>query len=63
MNAESQRPKWREDPISALNAAIEALNLAEKNTSITPAKTVFSTVGPLLTMIRVRVLLLYNDLL
>jgi hypothetical protein len=62
MKAESQRPKGREDAISVLNATIEALDLADKNSSITPAKTAFATASTLLTMIRVRFLLLYNDL-
>ena len=63
MKAGSQQPKGREDAISALNAAIKALNLADKNSRITPAKTVFATVSALLTTIRVHFLLLYNDLL
>jgi len=62
MEAESQQPKKREDVIPALNAAIEALDLAEKNSSITPAKTVFATVSSLLATIRVCLLRL-NDLL
>ena len=63
MKAESQRPKGREDAISVLTAAIETLDLAEKNSSIKPAKTVFATVSTFLTMIRVHFLLLYSDLL
>ena len=63
MKAESQRPKGREDAVSVLTAAIETLDLAEKNSSIKPAKTVFATVSTLLTMIRVHFLLLYSDLL
>jgi len=63
MKAESQQPKGREDAISVLNAAIETLDLAEKNSSIKPAKTGFSTVSTLLTAIRVHFLLLYSDLL
>ena len=63
MKSESQRPKGQEDAISVLNAAIEALNLAEKNSSIPPTKTVFAAASTLLTMIRVRFLLLHNDLL
>jgi len=62
MEAESQQPKKQEDAIPALNAAIEALDLAEKNSSITPAKTVFATVSSLLATIRVCLLRL-NDLL
>jgi hypothetical protein len=53
MATESQRPKGREGAISTLNAAIEAMDLAEKISSITPAKAVFGTVVVLLTMIKV----------
>jgi hypothetical protein len=63
MRTESQRPKGREDATSALNAAIEALDLADKNSSIAPAKSVFATTNTLLGMIRVRFLLLCNGLL
>ena len=37
----------------ALNAAIEAMNLAKELSSITPAKAVFGSVSVVLTMIRV----------
>lgn len=60
MEAKSQRPNERE-AIPALNAAIEAVNLAEKTPDITPAKAVFGSVTILLTMIRVCLLLFYND--
>jgi hypothetical protein len=53
MEAESQRPKGRDGAISALNAAIEALNLAKELSSITPAKAVFGSVSVILAMIRV----------
>lgn len=59
----SQRLKGREDTISALNTATEALNLAEKNSSITPAKTVFAAVSTLLATIRVCSLFFCDDLL
>ena len=36
-----------------MNAAIDAMDLAEKISSITPAKAVFATVGVLLAMIKV----------
>jgi len=58
MEAESQRQKGREGAIPALNAAIETMNLAKELSSITPAKVVFGSVGVILTMIRVRFLLL-----
>ena len=63
MEAESQRPKTREDAISALNAAIEATNLAEKISTIAPVKTVLSSVRTLLTSIRVCFPLFCRDLL
>ena len=50
---ETQRPEGREDAISALNAAIKALNLAKDLSSIAPAKTVFASINTLLTLIRV----------
>jgi hypothetical protein len=53
MEAESRRPKGRESTTSALNAAIETLNLAKEVSSITPAKAVFGSVSIILTMIRV----------
>jgi len=59
MKAESQRPKEREGVISALNAAIEALNLAKEFSSITPAKAVFGSVSVILVMIRVSFLLVF----
>ena len=62
MEAESQRPKTREDAISALNAAIEATNLAENVSTIAPVKAVLSSVSTLLTMIRVCFPLFYRDL-
>ena len=49
----SKRPKEREGAISALNAAIEALNLAKDISSIAPAKAVFGSVSVVLAMIRV----------
>ena len=63
MEAGSQQPKGREAAISALNAAIEAMNHAEKTSTITPAKTVFGSVGTLLTLIRVWFLLSCGGLL
>ena len=57
MATKSQRPKGRENAVSLLNAAIEAISLAENLSSITPAKAVFGTVNVLLTMIKVCFLL------
>ena len=53
MQAGSQRPKRWENVISALNAAIDATNLAEKASRIAPAKAVFGFVTTLLTLIKV----------
>lgn len=63
METESKRPKEREGAISVLDSAIGALNFVEKNSSIAPAKIVFTSVSALLTTIRVRSLLFCNDLL
>ena len=57
MAVEPQRPKTREGVISTLNAAIEAMNLANERTSITPAKAVFDSASVVLTMTRVCLLL------
>jgi len=58
MDADLQRQKRRDGALSLLNVAIEAMNLAKEISSITPAKAVFGSVSVLLTMIRVRSLLL-----
>jgi len=58
MNTKSRRPKEQGRILSSLNVAIEATNLAKEFSSITPAKAVFGSVCVLLTMIRVRFLLL-----
>ena len=57
MDANSQQPERRDGALSALNTAIEAMNLAKEVSSVTPAKAVFGSVGVLLTMIRVPFLL------
>ena len=54
METKSQRPKGREETLSSLNVAIEAMNLAKEVSSATPAKAVFGSVSVLLTMTRVR---------
>ena len=61
MASKSQRPKGKENVVSLLSAAIEAINLAENLSSITPAKAVFGTVNVLLTMIKV-CFLPYNEM-
>jgi len=53
MATNSQRPKGQENAISSLNVAIDAMNLAEKISSTTPAKAVFATFNLLLVMIKV----------
>ena len=57
MEVESQRPRAREDTISALNEAIEGL----KTSSFAPAKTVLGSVTALLTFIRVCLTLLQRS--
>jgi len=61
MDAKTQRPKDREGAISALNAAVEVLNLIKEAASVTPAKAAFGSVSMLLTMIRVCLVLVYSD--
>ena len=61
MNADLRRQKRRDDALSLLNVAIEAVNLAKEVSSITPAKAVFGTVSALLTMIKVRPPLFSGD--
>lgn len=56
MSTKPQRLKGRDAALSALNGAIEDLNLAEEISSITPAKAAFGLVSVLLSMIRVRFL-------
>ena len=53
MTENSQRPKGQGRGLSALNTAIDALNLAKETTSGTPANPVFGPVALLVTMIRV----------
>ena len=56
MSAKSQQPEERDGAISALNTAIETLNLAKEVSSVTPAKAVFGSVSVILAMIRVSLL-------
>jgi len=62
MDAKPQRPNDREGAIAALNAAIDALNLA-KVSSVPSAKAVFGAVSRLLATIRVCSLLFSDGLL
>ena len=57
MDAKSRQPKGRDNTVSVLNVAIEALNLAKEASSITPAKAVFGTVSIVLTTIKVSFIL------
>ena len=61
MDKESKRQKRRDDVLSLLDAAIQAVDLAKEVSSPTPAKAVFGSVSVLLTMIRVRLLLFCDD--
>ena len=61
MKPEPQRPDGREGIISTLDAAIVAVNLAEKNSNIPSAKAVFRSVSALLETNRVCLLLSCND--
>ena len=56
MDKESKQQKRRENALSLLDAAIEAMNLAKEVSSPTPAKAIFGSVSVLLRMIRVRLL-------
>ena len=53
MTTSSQRPKERESALSLLNAAIDAINLANGASTIAPIKNAFGSARDLLTMIRV----------
>lgn len=57
MKADPQRSKEREGTISALNVAIEALNLAKGVSNIMAARVVFDSVSVILVMIKVSLLL------
>ena len=53
MDIEAQQQERRDNILSSLNAAIEALNVAGGISDIIPVKVVFGTVSVVLTMIRV----------
>jgi len=61
MDAKPQRPKELEGTIPALNAAIEAMNLAKELSTIKQAKDIFGSVSVTLTMLRVGFLLVCVD--
>ena len=54
MDTRFQGTNRRNNALSLLNAAIEAMNLIKELSSTTPAKAVFGSVTILMTMIRVR---------
>ena len=61
MDTDSKQQRCRDNALSLLNAAIEAMNLAKEVSSATPVKAVFGSVSAFLTMIRVRFLLFCDD--
>ena len=63
MADKTQRPKGRDATLATLNVTIDALNLAKELSSITPAKAVFGSVSILLVMVKVRFLLLRDEIL
>jgi len=60
MEAGSKRPRWGDNDISALNAAIDALNLAKELPGITPVKAGFDSASVILATIRVSLLLVFR---
>ena len=61
MDKDSRRQQRKDNVLSSLNVAIEALNLTKEVLSITPAKAVCGSVSVILAMIRVRLSLIYVD--
>ena len=53
MATKTQRPQGRDDVLSSLNMAIDALNLAKEATRVLPAKAMFTSSAVLLAIIRV----------
>jgi len=53
MASNAPQPKRRDNVLSTLNVAIEALNLAKELSSFTPAKAVFGSVSIIVTTIKV----------
>ena len=54
----TQEPERRDGALPSLDAAIEAINLEKEVASMIPVKEAFGSVAVLLTIIRVRFLLL-----
>ena len=61
MEARFQRPKERKGTLSSLNVAIDAVNFTKEISGIPLVKAAFDSVSALLTMIRVRYLLVYIE--
>lgn len=61
MSPDTQSPKRRDNIVSSLNMAIDALNLVGNISGITPAKAVFGSVNVILIMIRVGFFLLFIE--
>ena len=59
MTDKPQQPKGRGSALSSLNATIDTLNIAREVSSIAPAKTAFGSTSDLLTLIKVRFLLVH----
>ena len=53
MDVESRKPEQVKGATSALNVAIEAMDLARRLSTVAPAKDVFGSVSVSLTMLRV----------
>ena len=62
MDAKSKRQKRRENTLSLLNVAIDALDLAKEVSSVTPAKAIFGSVSALLSMIRVHFPIFFDNI-
>jgi hypothetical protein len=63
MASASQRPKGRDGALSTLDIVIQGLNLAADSCGLPPAQAAFGSANALLTMIRVRLPKLCDELL
>ena len=61
MASKSQQPEGRDGVLSTLDAAIQVTNLVKDTCGIPPAQIAFASASILLTMIRVRFLLFFDD--
>ena len=53
MDPNDRQPRRRDNVLSSLNMAIDAMNTAKDALNMTPAKAAFGSVSVILTMIRV----------